>query len=270
MFADLQPLENYYLTSVDSAIKPTLSCIYSRTYSGISFLASLQKRAEPLSLSILELMPFEDQWTKYIKKRNKKDSGILLISPPKSLHNPHSLIDDAKNVEGNDTDDRLHRVSCTARAIIASIAFIRSKGILDRSINHFKEYIQYSNIVIIGYGKAVGKPLTYLLMRYHAGSVSIIHKYTHFQYAERQIQDADIIVSATGIADILRSYCSPQKLKDKIIIDAGICNKDGRIVGDIHPDFAENNIITKVPGGIGRMTTAMIIDNTYLACEGKL
>jgi methylenetetrahydrofolate dehydrogenase (NADP+)/methenyltetrahydrofolate cyclohydrolase len=99
----------------------------------------------------------------------------------------------------------------------------------------------------------------------HAGSVTTTHQYTKMEdLFGKHIPDADIIVSAVGSAHLISG-----DYKDKILIDAGISVVQGRVQGDIHPDLIEHNQVTPVPGGIGPVTTALLLENVSLAAKGK-
>lgn len=178
-------------------------------------------------------------------------SGIVVVSPEPSHYEALSHISLSKRVEGTDFDDNPERVSCTARACIKII----------ESITEFDD----KNILVIGYGKTVGKPLSYLLMRMHAASVTTTHQYTKMEEIfNEHIPKADIIISAVGCAYLIQG-----DYKDKIFIDAGISVLDGQICGDIHPSLCQHNEVTPVPGGVGPVTTALLLQNVSLAAQGK-
>ena len=271
---DCSSIEKGYLPlpEIDGA-KPTLACTYpSNDEAAQSYIDALISKSRGIVSVTANIVSSEEDIKRLVSRWNTEKTihGILIISPPKTLTNPHSLIVDHKNVEGNDFDDRLDRVSCTARAIIVIITQALNGPI--SLLCTIEEQIEGKNVLIIGYGKAVGKPLSYLLMRHHIGSVTIIHKYSKLKASCRALKDADIIVSATGNPEIFTDIASNIKcVKGKIIIDVGISkNADGKIVGDIHPDFAELNQVTPVPGGVGAVTTAMILSNTTRAFHGLL
>jgi len=282
MIIDCFSVENTYLDFAKEGAKqfdelgPNIGCIYPRNdpAAGVYEDAIIAKSRGFIGV-FSSPVNSEAEIIKQIKVWNTASSvhGILVISPPKDMVNPHSLIVDHKNVEGNDFDDRLDRVSCTARSIIAIIAHTLADGKPDKT----EKLLEGKNVVIVGYGKAVGKPLSYLLMRYHVGSVTTIHKYTQPEISRRDLEQADIIVSATGIRSLLSRIMLKNEisfgkilLKDKIIIDAGITKIGDKIMGDVPPAFVENNQVTPVPGGVGAVTTAMILANTTWAARGLL
>lgn len=292
MIFDTSEIRDYYINECrrwgeGHCGYPCICCVYNMDDpASSSFVTALRKTGEKANVKV-EMISLSNscRWEPTIQILNEDESvlGILLISPPHWQHNYHKLIEDKKNVEGNDYDDRIHRVSCTAQSILRIAAdMIRCK--CDYALGpprpshetHITDWIEGSDVAIVGYGKAVGKPLSYLFMRYHAGSVTTIHKYTDPAKAKRVLREANIIVSATGNPDIFESLVKPEDLNDKYIIDAGIAIDDdgtghARVIGDIETEkFADNNMITKVPGGVGAVTTAMILHNTAKAAHGAL
>jgi len=287
MIFDTSEIKEYYLNEcsvLGKGTSPHLACIFSLDDpSSSSFVKSLQRAGDQTGI-VVATAPLSSlcRWEPTIQLFNADYNihGILLISPPAWLHNYHNLIVDSKNVEGNDCDDRIGRISCTAQAIVVIAAdMVRQecdyppKPSIETKII---DWIEGQNVVIVGYGKAVGKPLSYLFMRYHAGSVTTIHKYTPPGTAFKILHESDIIVSATGNPDVFKNilYTAgilPSEFTGKYIIDAGITEKDGKIVGDIETEkFADKNMITKVPGGVGAVTTAIILHNTVRAARGTL
>lgn len=187
---------------------------------------------------------------------NPDVSGIIVVSPEPSHYEAVDHILPDKRVEGTDFDDNPERVSCTARAcvhIAETVADLEGK-----------------NALIIGYGKAVGKPLSYLLMRKHLASVVTTHAYTPLRKIfEKHIPDADVIFSAVGAKHLITELDQKGKIFGKIFIDAGISVHEGRVWGDVNPNLAEYNEVTPVPGGVGPVTTALLLKNVSLAAKGE-
>ncbi len=179
-------------------------------------------------------------------------NSILFVSPSPSHCRIVQQILSEKNVEGTDFHDDPSQVSCTARACVKIIESITS--------------LEGKRVVIVGYGKVVGKPLAYLLMRKHVDSVLTTHQYTDNQrLISEYIPNADVIISAVGKPNFLNC-----KVVDKIFIDAGISIDKGKIVGDVHPDVNNNNFVTPVPGGVGPVTVALLMQNVTLAHQKSL
>ena len=112
--------------------------------------------------------------------------------------------------------------------------------------------------VVLGRSRLVGKPVADLLISRNA-TVTILHSKS--SNPETQIQEADILVSATGQPGSVHSIKS-----GAVVIDVGITrNEEGKLVGDVDFDKVEPQAkaITPVPGGVGPMTVAMLMQNTF-------
>lgn len=117
------------------------------------------------------------------------------------------------------------------------------------------------NVVIIGASLIVGRPLATLMLNQEC-TVTITH--IHTKNIKELTQKADIVVAACGVANLVKADWIKQCA---ILIDVGINRCDGKICGDI--DFADVQnkaaAITPVPGGVGPMTVAMLLQNTVTA-----
>jgi methylenetetrahydrofolate dehydrogenase (NADP+)/methenyltetrahydrofolate cyclohydrolase len=113
--------------------------------------------------------------------------------------------------------------------------------------------------VVVGRSVLVGKPLAMMLLERHA-TVVMCHSRTADLAAE--IRRADVVVAAVGAAGLVRGdWIKP----GAVVIDVGMNRVDGRLVGDVEyePAAARASWITPVPGGVGPMTVAMLLSNTY-------
>ncbi len=120
---------------------------------------------------------------------------------------------------------------------------------------------------IIGRSNIVGKPIALMLMRNHA-TITICHSRT--TDLERRVKEADIVVAATGKAEMIKGSWIK---KGAIVIDVGVNRmEDGKLKGDVEFDEAVKNasLITPVPGGVGPMTIAMLLNNTLKAANKAL
>ena len=122
------------------------------------------------------------------------------------------------------------------------------------------------NAVVIGRSNIVGKPMANLLLNASA-TVTVTHSKT--KNLKEICKNADLIVAAIGKPFFLKA----DMVKDgAVVVDVGINRlDDGRLVGDV--DFEEVapkcSYITPVPGGVGPMTIAMLLNNTILATQAK-
>ncbi|CAN1486093.1 FolD 5,10-methylene-tetrahydrofolate dehydrogenase/Methenyl tetrahydrofolate cyclohydrolase [Methylophilaceae bacterium] len=122
--------------------------------------------------------------------------------------------------------------------------------------------IQGLDAIVVGSSNHVGRPMALELLL--AGcTVTMCNRYT--QKLQQKIELADIVVAAAGIPDMIKgSWIKP----GAIVIDIGINRlESGKIIGDIEFDIAKTRagFITPVPGGVGPMTVATLMENTLLA-----
>ena len=144
------------------------------------------------------------------------------------------------------------------------------KGIM-RIFSHYNIDLSGKDILVIGRSAIVGRPMSILVSSNNAnGTCTVCHSRT--KNINNYSRNADIIISAIGVPNFLTSDMIK---KDSIIIDVGInridsSNEKGyEIVGDADYDsvFDKVSQITPVPGGVGPMTIAMLVENTIEAAE---
>ena len=115
-----------------------------------------------------------------------------------------------------------------------------------------------AEVVIMGRGITVGRPLALLLTRKgDDATVTITH--TGTKDVAAHTRNADIVVAAVGSAHLL----TPEMVKPgATVLDVGITRTDAGLLGDIHPGVAEiAAFIAPMPGGVGPMTRAMLLTN---------
>jgi methylenetetrahydrofolate dehydrogenase (NADP+)/methenyltetrahydrofolate cyclohydrolase len=132
------------------------------------------------------------------------------------------------------------------------------KGIL-RLFDEYNIDLQGKNVVILGRSNIVGKPLAQMILNKNA-TVTICHSYT--RHLSDITKTADILISAVGKSKIVTN---DMVKSNSIIIDVGTSKADDKISGDV--DFEtvcqSTSYITPVPGGVGPMTIASLMENTY-------
>ena len=117
--------------------------------------------------------------------------------------------------------------------------------------------------VVVGRSNIVGKPMAMLLLRENC-TVTICHSRT--KNLAEHTRRADILVAAVGKA----GFITADMVKEgAIVIDVGINRVDGKVCGDVDFDAVSRKAgwITPVPGGVGRMTITMLLENTVEAAE---
>ncbi|WP_103648830.1 bifunctional methylenetetrahydrofolate dehydrogenase/methenyltetrahydrofolate cyclohydrolase FolD [Campylobacter concisus] len=190
--------------------------------------------------------------------------GILVQLPlPKHIdtNTVLAMIDPAKDVDG------FHAVN-VGKLVSGLDGFVPCTPLGVMEI--LKEYgidVAGLNAVVIGRSNIVGKPMANLLLNASA-TVTITHSKT--KNLKEICKNADLIVAAIGKPFFLKA----DMVKDgAVVVDVGINRlDDGRLVGDV--DFDEVapkcSYITPVPGGVGPMTIAMLLNNTILAAQAKI
>ena len=139
------------------------------------------------------------------------------------------------------------------------------KGCL-RLLEEYNTEFKGKNAVVIGKSNIVGLPISLMLMKKDA-TVTVCHKFT--KNLREIVQSADILISACGQAEMIRGDWLKE---DVIIVDIGISHvtREGKdvVVGDVCFEEANKvaSYITPVPGGVGPMTVAMLMENTMNAC----
>lgn len=134
-------------------------------------------------------------------------------------------------------------------------------------ITMFKELdidLEGKYIVVIGRSNIVGKPLAVMLMENNA-TVTICHSKT--VDLEEHTRKADIIIVAVGIPQFLKREMVSEKA---IVIDVGMNEVDGKLVGDVDFEAMKDYVqmITPVPGGVGPVTNAVLLLNVIEHFKG--
>ena len=116
--------------------------------------------------------------------------------------------------------------------------------------------------VVVGRSDIVGKPVAHLLLQRNA-TVTICH--SHTDDLTRQTLDADVLVVAVGVAGLVDAEMVKQ---GAAVVDVGQNQTEAGLVGDVDPGVAERAaFLTPVPGGVGPMTIASLLQNTVLAAR---
>lgn len=180
--------------------------------------------------------------------------GILLMMPlPKHLDATRivNAIDPQKDVDGL-TDINISRlltgrpgfVPCTPRAVMAILDF-------------YDIDLDGQEVVIIGRSNVVGKPLAQLCLNRNA---TVTQCHSHTKELSQVTYRSDVLISAAGRVKLVTK---DMVKAGTVVIDVGINRVDGRTVGDVdYEEVAEvAGAITKVPGGVGTVTTMMVLEN---------
>lgn len=202
----------------------------------------------------------KEELLKIIKELNEDDNinAILLQLPlPKHLNEKDFLdkIDPKKDVDGFCSynlgkllkNDSPYAIPCTPKGII-------------RLLDEYNIDVEGKIALVIGRSNIVGKPVSILLLNRNS---TVIMTHTKTKNLENLTKTADILICAAGKKEMIKK----EMIKENaVIIDVGITrDNDGKLKGDVDfNDVKEKaSYITPVPGGIGPMTIAMLMENTY-------
>jgi methylenetetrahydrofolate dehydrogenase (NADP+) / methenyltetrahydrofolate cyclohydrolase len=129
-------------------------------------------------------------------------------------------------------------------------------------LDEYRIPIAGSRAVVVGRSLIVGRPMAMLLLHQNA-TVTICHSRT--DDLARHTLDADILVAAVGLPGLITADMVRQ---GATVIDVGITRTDAGLVGDVDPGVADvAAYLTPVPGGVGPMTIAALLDNTLRAAR---
>jgi len=205
--------------------------------------------------------------TDVIEACNKDENihGIMLFRPlPKQLDIEviRNVIDPAKDIDCM-SPENLEKVfegntegfvPCTAKAVVELLKF-------------YDITLQGANVVVAGRSLVVGKPLTMLLLDQNA-TVTVCHSRTKMMPSVTS--KADIVVAAIGKAKFMNDeYFN----RDSIVIDVGINDAgDGTICGDVDYELVFDKVkaITPTIGGVGAITTTILLSHVIKACESLM
>ncbi|EGQ8500345.1 bifunctional methylenetetrahydrofolate dehydrogenase/methenyltetrahydrofolate cyclohydrolase FolD [Vibrio parahaemolyticus] len=210
----------------------------------------------PASTSEEDLLALIDE----LNNDNEIDGILVQLPLPAGIDTTHVLerIHPEKDVDGfhpynvGRLAQRIPKLrSCTPKGIIT---------LLDR----YNIELRGKHAVVVGASNIVGRPMTLELLL--AGcTTTTCHRFT--KDLESHVRQADVVVVAVGKPNFIPGEWIK---KGAVVVDVGINRLDsGKLVGDVEYDKARESasFITPVPGGVGPMTVASLIENTMLACE---
>ena len=252
-------------------VNPTLCIIrVGENESDISYEKGATKRCETLGVACEKILLPEDvsqeELLATIDKVNKNDQihGVLLFRPlPKHLDQSviENALDPAKDVDcmtdgsmsGVFTGKNVGFPPCTPQACME---------ILD----HYGIDCTGKKAVVVGRSLVVGKPAAMMLIKKNA-TVTVCH--TRTVDMPSVVREADIVIVAAGRAGVVDdTYLRA----GQVVIDVGInVNAEGKLCGDVDFEKAEPIVeaITPVPGGVGSVTTSVLVGHVVEAAKRK-
>jgi len=242
--------------------KPTLAVIWIGDDKVSARYIEQKRRAAELLGVHFDIFKFSDEVAasvvaEKIKELNESTeiTGIMIQLPiPKNL-DQQELITTILSEKDVDALRFCSEITCTFRppVILAIMEALKASGIDHRG----------KKVAIIGKGFLVGSPLS----RHLQGDTDLRVADDQTPNLSTITIDADIVISATGHAGLIR----PDMIKNgAVLIDAGTAELGGKLVGDIDPRcYKKSAFYTPVPGGIGPMTVAVLFKNLFSAAKRK-
>lgn len=243
-------------------VKPSLDIILiGKDPNSLLYIEKKTKKANTIGINInireFEKTVKEEEVAKAVRELNedKNCNGYYIQLPlPKQINEQelYSLIDPKKDVDGLSpiNQGKILQGDFTPPFPATVLAVIK---ILD-SLNL---NLESKNCVIVNHSNIIGKPLAAYLINQNA-TVTICNKYTLDLAA--YTKNADILISATGVPHLINSEMVKEGC---IVIDVGTGRLNGKICGDVDFENVKNKAkaITPVPGGVGPMTIACLLEN---------
>ena len=227
------------------------------------YVRNKQKKAEYIGFESI-VIPLPKEATEdnilehiYILNEDTNINAILVQLPlPEGINQKRIIeaIDPIKDVDGF-TSYNFGRLALGYKPYTYPCT---PKGII-KLIEEYNIELQGKNIVVIGRSNIVGKPVSFMLQQKNA-TVTMANSYT--QNLKEITKQADVIISAIGKA----KFITDEYVKENaIVIDVGINRTNDNLCGDVDFDNVKEktSYITPVPGGVGPMTIAMLMENTY-------
>ncbi len=236
------------------------SAIYVRN----KIKACEQSLIESVSVKLSADITQQQAETEVKKLVNSDIDGILIQLPlPKRLDEKKllSLIPVEKDVDGF-SPENVGKLMLGEDCLVACTP----NGVI-RLLKHYKIDLNGKNAVVVGRSNIVGKPMSLLLLKENC-TVTVCHSKT--KDISFYTKNADIVVMAVGIAKFLKADMIKE---NAVIVDVGMDkDENGKLCGDVDYDECSQkaSYITPVPGGVGPMTIAMLLENVFKAFTKKL
>ncbi len=249
-------------------VKPRIDIFVSAPNGAIkSFVVRKRRTASRIGVEFVEHL-FEDSATteeiqKEIEKILPLSHGIVVQLPMPPQIDSEKLINDLPanldvDVLGDDTFDAFVAGNIDYEPPVA--------GAVREILQRHNIKTNGKNAVMIGRGKLVGMPTKTILERLGC-NVFEINRSTPENLKKEKIKMADIVVSGTGVANLI----TPNMVKDGVVlIDAGTSGSKATLAGDI--DYAceeKASLFSRTPGGVGPITVAILFRNLLLGIENN-
>ncbi|GAO99562.1 bifunctional 5,10-methylenetetrahydrofolate dehydrogenase/5,10-methenyltetrahydrofolate cyclohydrolase [Fructobacillus ficulneus] len=258
----------------DSGLHPKLAVVFDPENDGSRLYVGMKQRAAAkVGIATQDIAVPADVTNEAVLKivadLNADDSvtGILVQAPlPAAVNDQEifSAIAPAKDVDGlgaynqgmlfGDQEGE-YAVAATPQGVMTLL-------------DHYNIDLKGKKALVIGRSQLFGRPMSALLNNADA-TVTIAHRYTPAEMLAAELKTADVVVVGVGIPN----FITGDQIKDgAILVDVGMNVVDGQATGDIDYDSAADkaSFITPVPGGVGPMTIATLLESTFQAALNQV
>lgn len=236
------------------------------------YAKNIEKRCEEVGIIAVNLLA-ENGYTDIVNQvaassvNAYQRGGVILCQP---LHESITenekeeiikFIDKECDVDG--LGENPYYTPCTSLSVKYIMERLIEKGVLEENYAN-------TNVLVIGRSKHVGLPITKYLQTTNA-TVTMCHSKT--KDLQVYIDNADVIISSVGKANFINAEMLKNNKSDRLtLIDVGInTDENGKLCGDFSKDVINvAKYVTKVPNGVGTLTTAMLLSNVVSAVERGL
>jgi methylenetetrahydrofolate dehydrogenase (NADP+)/methenyltetrahydrofolate cyclohydrolase len=252
----------------DKDITPTLAIVrVGEDSSSATYEKSARKKAEKIGVKVESFtyasdMTEEDFLAEFERINNNQNIHGILVMRPLPEHIDASKVGEMLNPKKD--------VDGMSSVNLGKIMINDQTGLLPSTpaavmemLDYYEIELEGKDVLIIGHSAVVGKPLDILLLNKNA-TVMVSHIYS--KDIQTKASQADIVISATGKAGLVTA----DYIKEgAVVIDVGISYKNGEIHGDVMYDEVKEKAgyITPVPGGVGAVTTTMLIKNILKSAQ---
>lgn len=256
----------------EKGIIPTLGIVRVGSHpEDLSYEKGIEKKAEKIGALVKKFVfpesVQEEELVSEIKRLNeeKEIQGVLIFRPlPKHIRDdevrrallPEKDLDGITDLSqaGVFTGSKVGFPPCTAEAVMELLSFyeIDPAG---------------KNVTVIGRSQVIGKPVALLLLQKNA-TVTICH--TKTRNLPELLRNAEILISAAGHIHTVTKECV---CEGQILIDVAVnFDEQGKMCGDVDFEDADKKAaaITPVPGGVGGITSSVLMRHLIRACEDQL
>ncbi|MEG0374241.1 MAG: bifunctional 5,10-methylenetetrahydrofolate dehydrogenase/5,10-methenyltetrahydrofolate cyclohydrolase [Raoultibacter sp.] len=237
----------------------------------LSYERSAIKRAEALGLATRQIVLDETA------SQSEIEAAIEAINADASVHGCLMFRPLPKQIDEQAVCDKLaieKDIDGISSLSLASVFMDGDRGYAPctaaacvKMLDYYDIPVHGKHIVVVGRSLVIGKPVAMMLLRRHA-TVTLCHSRTEDLAAT--MRSADIVICATGRARMFGADCFSE---GQTVLDVGInFDEEGTLCGDV--DFAAVEplvrAITPVPGGLGSVTTSILMEHTVQAAEQEL